>query len=203
MEKLNKLKAMFPNASCELIYHNHFELLIAVSLSAQTTDKRVNVVTSTLFKKYPTPVLLANANYEDVYNIIVSLGLAKQKTKNIISLSQKLINDFNGIIPNTLEQLVSFPGVGRKTANVILMEGFSIPRIPVDTHVLRVANRLNLVDTTDVLQVEKQLEQLYPINEWYYVHHTFLFFGRYFCYAKNPKCNECPFKGECKYCNLK
>ncbi len=199
MEKLNKLKEMFPNASCELVYHNHFELLIAVSLSAQTTDKRVNMVTPVLFEKYSTPYLLANASYNDVYNIIVSLGLAKQKTKNIISLSQKLINDFNGNVPNTFEQLILLPGVGRKTANVILMEGFSIPRIPVDTHVLRVANRLNLVNTNDVLEVEKQLEQLYPMNEWYYVHHTLLFFGRYFCLAKNPKCDECPFNIDCKY----
>lgn len=194
---LNELKELFPNAGCELIYHNLFELLIAVSLSAQTTDKRVNAVTEVLFAKYPTPELLANSKEEDVYPIILPLGLAKQKTKNIIELSKKLINNYNGVVPSTQEELEKLPGVGRKTANVILMEGFHIPRIPVDTHVLRVSNRLGLVNSDNVLVVEKTLEQEFDESEWYYVHHCLLFFGRYLCKAKNPDCNKCPFINDC------
>lgn len=201
MEKSNRilteLKSMFPNAGCELVYHNLFELLIAVSLSAQTTDKRVNEVTHVLFSKYPSPYLLANSQEDDVYKIILPLGLAKQKTKNIIELSKILVNEYNGNIPSTQEELEKLPGVGRKTSNVILMEGFHIPRIPVDTHVLRVSNRLGLVNSDNVEIVEKVLEKQYDKSEWYYVHHCLLFFGRYLCKAKNPDCNNCPFINDC------
>ena len=201
MEKSNKilttLKEMFPNAGCELIYNNLFELLIAVSLSAQTTDKRVNEVTKELFQKFPTPYDLYKANYNDVYTIILPLGLAKQKTKNIILLSKKLIDEFNGNVPSTINELVKLPGVGRKTASVILMEGFSIPTIPVDTHVLRVSNRLGLVNSEDVRVVENELEKQFTQDNWYYVHHCLLFFGRYLCKAKNPECNRCPFQNLC------
>lgn len=197
---LNTIREMFPNASCELNYNNLFELLIAVCLSAQTTDKRVNIVTKELFARYSTPKLLGAANYNDVYEIIKSLGLAKNKTKNIITLSNELVTKFNGEVPNTREQLESLPGVGRKTANAVLMEGFRIPAIAVDTHVSRVSNRLGLSESNNVLTIEKDLMNTYESKDWYFVHHGLLFFGRYFCLAQNPKCEQCSLK---EYCNYK
>ena len=203
MEKSNRIlqtvKEMFPNASCELNYNNHYELLIAVVLSAQTTDKRVNEVTVELFKKYPTAKDLSNANYNDVYNIISVLGLAKAKTNNIINLSKQLIEKYNNIVPNNREQLQSLPGVGRKTANAVLMEGFRIPAIAVDTHVSRVSNRLGLSNSDDVKIIEQDLMNLYDEKDYYFVHHGLLFFGRYHCSAKKPKCEECKLKDICNY----
>ena len=203
MEKSNRIlqtvKEMFPNASCELNYNNHYELLIAVVLSAQTTDKRVNEVTVELFKKYPTAKYLSNANYNDVYNIISVLGLAKAKTNNIINLSKQLIEKYNNIVPNNREQLQSLPGVGRKTANAVLMEGFRIPAIAVDTHVSRVSNRLGLSNSDDVKIIEQDLMNLYDEKDYYFVHHGLLFFGRYHCLAKKPKCEECKLKDICNY----
>lgn len=203
MEKSNRIlqtvKEMFPNASCELNYNNHYELLIAVVLSAQTTDKRVNEVTVELFKKYPTAKDLSNANYNDVYNIISVLGLAKAKTNNIINLSKQLIEKYNNIVPNNREQLQSLPGVGRKTANAVLMEGFRIPAIAVDTHVSRVSNRLGLSNSDDVKIIEQDLMSLYDEKDYYFVHHGLLFFGRYHCLAKKPKCEECKLKDICNY----
>lgn len=203
MEKSNKIleyiKQLFPNAGCELNYTNTFELIVAVSLSAQTTDKRVNIVTKELFSKYPTPKQLSEAQYEDVYNIIASLGLAKTKTKNIIELSKILVEKYNSVVPSNREELEALPGVGRKTCNVMLMEGFKIPAIPVDTHVLRVSNRLGLSSSDNVRVVEEDLMKLFSEKDWYTVHHSLLFFGRYFCLAKNPKCDECKFKNNiCK-----
>ena len=196
---LNEIRLMFPNASCELNYNNLFELLIAVVLSAQTTDKRVNIITSELFIKYPNPSLLGNASYEDVYEIIKSLGLAKSKATNIIKLSQILEEKYSSIVPNTREQLELLPGVGRKTANAVLMEGFRIPAIAVDTHVSRVSNRLGLSNSDDVKVIEQDLMKLYNKEDWYFVHHGLLFFGRYFCLAKNPMCDKCPLKDICNY----
>ena len=196
---LNLIKEMFPNASCELNYNNHYELLIAVSLSAQTTDKRVNLVTKVLFEKYPNPIDLSNANYNDVYNIIQSLGLAKSKTSNIIKLSKIIAEEYNSIIPNTREELQKLPGVGRKTANAVLMEGFRIPAIAVDTHVGRVSKRLGLSKSDDVKVIEKDLMSLYDEKDYYYVHHGLLFFGRYHCTSQNPKCINCKLKQYCNY----
>lgn len=193
------IKEMFPNASCELNYNNLYELLIAVSLSAQTTDKRVNLVTKILFKKYPNPVDLSTAKYDDVYNIIQSLGLAKSKTNNIIKLSKILVDEYNNIVPDTREELQKLPGVGRKTANAVLMEGFRIPAIAVDTHVSRVSKRLGLSKSDDVKVIEKDLMNLYDEKEYYYVHHGLLFFGRYHCTSQNPKCENCKLKQYCNY----
>lgn len=204
MEKSNKIlktiKEMFPNASCELNYNNLYELLIAVCLSAQTTDRRVNIVTKDLFIKYPTPHLLGQASFNDVYEIIKSLGLAVNKTKNIIALANELVYKYNGEVPNTREELELLPGVGRKTANAVLMEGFRIPAIAVDTHVSRVSNRLGLSNSSNVVTIEKDLMNLYDEKDWYFVHHGLLFFGRYFCLSKNPNCNECKLT---QYCNYK
>ena len=194
---LNQLELMFPNAGCELNYSNVYELLIAVVLSAQTTDVRVNLVTKELFSKYKNVNELANANYDECLEIIKSLGLSKTKTTNIINLTNELIRRFNGIVPSNFDDLVSLPGVGRKTANVVLSEGFHIPAIAVDTHVSRVANRLGLSESSDVLKIEYDLREKIEENRWHKAHHLFIFFGRYFCKAKNPNCEECPFKNHC------
>lgn len=197
---LENLEELFPNAGCELDYNNVFELIIAVSLSAQTTDKSVNKITPKLFEKYPTPFLLANAKVEDVEEIIKSIGLYKNKSKNIINLSKILVEKYNGIIPNNQTDLESLPGVGRKTANVVLTEGFKIPRIPVDTHVDRVSKRFGLIDDkATVLDVENKLMSLIDESNWHKAHHLLLFMGRYKCLAKNPKCDDCFYKENCKY----
>lgn len=197
---LEELRSLFPNAHCELIYHNIFELVIAVSLSAQTTDKAVNKVTPILFNKYPNPTLLKDARLEDIEQILKPIGMAKTKSLNIIKLSEILINKYHGQVPNTLEELESLPGVGRKTANVVLTEGFHIPRLPVDTHVERVAKRMGLVvDNLSVKEVEETLMKLIPKENWHEAHHLLLFMGRYQCFAKKPNCANCFYQTRCKY----
>ena len=197
---LEEIYKLFPNASCELNYNNIFELLIAVVLSAQTTDKSVNKVTPYLFEKYPTPMMLANADKDDVKFIIKSIGLSNVKSNNIINLSKELTDRFDGIVPNDFHELISLPGVGRKTANVILSEGFKIPRIAVDTHVERVSKRLGIVsEDASVLEVEEALMSLIDESLWHKSHHLLLFFGRYFCLAKKPNCENCFNKENCKY----
>ena len=196
---LNTIRDMFPNASCELNYNNLFELLVAVVLSAQTTDKRVNEVTKVLFQKYNSPIGLSQADYNEIYEIVRPLGLAKSKAHNIIQLSKVLNTKYNDIVPNTRVELESLPGVGRKTANAVLMEGFRIPAIAVDTHVSRVSLRLGLSKDDNVLKIEQDLMNLFPKDEWYFVHHGLLFFGRYFCTAKKPNCEICKLKDICTY----
>ena len=196
---LEELEKMFPNAGCELNYNNLYELIVAVVLSAQTTDKSVNKVTPALFLKYPTPADLANANKDDVKKIIAPIGLSENKSKNIIGLAQKLVSDFNSVVPKELDQLVTLPGVGRKTANVVMSEGYHIPAIAVDTHVERVSKRLGICPFEyNVLQVERTLQQFIDKSMWHHAHHLLLFFGRYFCKAKNPNCDECFYKDKCK-----
>lgn len=196
---LSELEKMFPNAKCQLNYNSPFELLIAVVLSAQTTDKRVNIVTRSLFAAYPDVYRLADAEQIDVERIIASLGLFRTKAENIISLSKKLITNFNGQVPHNLEDLMSLPGVGRKSANVVLSEAFGIPAIAVDTHVSRVSNRLGIETSEDVYQIEQSLEKFFPQEKWHKGHNLLVHFGRYFCTAINPKCEECPFQKECLY----
>jgi endonuclease-3 len=200
-EIVSLLKEVIPNPKCELDYNNMFELLVAVMLSAQTTDKRVNIVTKELFSKYPTAYDLMNANYDDVYNIICPVGLAKNKTKNLLELSKSLYENYNSIVPNTIEELTMLPGVGRKTANVILAEGFKIPAFPVDTHVHRIGHRLGYYQKdVSVLEAERVLTKYIPEEEWIDGHHLFLLFGRYHCKAVNPKCSNCKLE---KYCKIK
>ena len=194
------LSEMFPNACCELVYNNVFELLISTVLAAQATDKSVNLVTGNLFSKFPTAFELSKANFEDVKEIIKTVGLTNTKAKNIINLSKKLVVDYNGEVPQNFDYLITLDGVGRKTANVVLAEGFGVPRIAVDTHVLRVSNRLNLVTSDNPLVVEKKLMEIYPEEIWGDLHLKLLFFGRYYCKAKHPECEngkECPFKEIC------
>ncbi len=201
---LFEIKKMFPNAGCELVYHNVFELLIAVMLSAQTTDKSVNIVTPELFKKYPTANKLANADILDVKEIIKRIGLYSNKSKNIIVASKVLVEKYNGEVPCDLVKLIELPGVGRKTANVVLSEGFKIPRIAVDTHVERVSKRLGISNYDDsVLDVEMRLMELIDENNWHQSHHLLLFFGRYFCLAKKPNCENCFYKKSCTFYNDK
>ena len=174
-------------------------MLIATILSAQATDVSVNKVTPTLFSLYPTPFLLKDAKVEDVALIIKSVGLSKTKASNIIKLSQELVEKYDGKIIPDFDILVALPGVGRKTANVVLAEAFNIPRIGVDTHVSRVSNRLGLSKSLDVLKIEEDLMKLFSKELWKDVHLKLLFFGRYLCKKQKPNCAVCPFhNNKCK-----
>ena len=190
---LEAVDTLFPDAECELIHHNAFELLIAVVLSAQTTDKSVNQVTPVLFQKYPTPEALANASLEDLEQSLKRIGLYRNKAKNVKRLSQELVERFDGHVPQTREELTSLPGVGRKTANVVLSDAFGVPALAVDTHVERVSKRLKLAKKEDsVLDVERKLCREIPRTRWTRTHHQLIFFGRYFCKATAPSCADCP-----------
>lgn len=196
---LDKMGEMFPNAHCELIHQNPFELTIAVLLSAQTTDENVNRVTANLFEKYKTPEDYLAVDVTELENDIRSIGLFRTKAKNIQNLCRMLIDDFNGVIPQTREELERFPGVGRKTANVVMSVAFGEPAIAVDTHVERVSKRLAFCRWKDsVLQVEKTLQKKIPVEEWSISHHRFIFFGRYHCKAQNPNCTQCPLLEVCR-----
>lgn len=198
-EILNILKEEIKNPKCELDFNNNFELLIAVSLSAQTTDKRVNEITKILFSKYPDAYSLSNANYDDVFNIIKPLGLAKNKTSNIISISYDIHNKFNDVVPHNLKDLMTLKGVGRKTASVVLAEGFNIPSFPVDTHLIKMANRLGYSKSNLPLVVENDFKKYIKKDDWILSHHLFLLFGRYNCKSQNPNCFLCKLKKYCKY----
>ncbi|MFV0552825.1 MAG: endonuclease III [Anaerorhabdus sp.] len=197
-EILDILEEMYPNAECELIHKNAFELAVAVVLSAQTTDVSVNKVTPKLFKKYSTPKKLAEANLEDIEECIKTIGLYRNKAKSIQGLAKGLITEFNGEMPQTMDELITLPGVGRKSANVIMSVCFGLPAIAVDTHVERISKRLNLAKKNDtVLEVEKKLMKKIDKDRWNRAHHLFIFFGRYFCTARNPQCDQCPFVQIC------
>lgn len=199
---LETLNQMFPDAKAELNYINPFELLIAVVLSAQTTDKAVNKVTEKLFLKFPDAFELSRANLLEVEDIIKTIGLYHNKAKNIIALSQVLVEKYQGQVPQDREQLEALPGVGRKTTNVVISNAFGIPALAVDTHVARISVRLGLAKQTDsVLEIEKKLNRKIPKEYWLKVHHQMIFFGRYHCLSKNPKCNNCPLFEDCKYKN--
>lgn len=196
---LNVLDEMFPNAKCELLHKTNFQLLIAVVLSAQTTDESVNKVTPHLFSKYPNPKSLAEAEISDIENIIRKIGLYKTKARNINEISKIIRDKHNGVVPEEFTELVKLPGVGRKTANVVTAVAFNKPAFAVDTHVLRVSKRLGLADVSDkVDQVEDKLKKILPKERWVDLHHKFIFFGRYHCTARKPKCNECMLQCICK-----
>jgi endonuclease-3 len=197
---LDVLESMFPDAHVELNHQNNFELLIAVVLSAQTTDISVNKITKPLFQKYPTAFELSEALIEDIESIIKTIGLYRNKAKNIQMLSKDLVAKFNGEVPSNRKDLEALPGVGRKTANVVLSNAFGIPALAVDTHVARVSMRLGLAKENDsVLEIEKKLMRKIPKELWQKAHHQLIFFGRYHCLAKNPKCGACPLYDICKY----
>lgn len=182
---------------CYLNHDTPWQLLIAVILSAQCTDKRVNIVTEDLFKKYATLEDFANADFEELRSDINSIGFANAKAKNIIACSQKLINNFNGIVPNNIDDLLTLDGVGRKTANVILGNVYNIPSIVVDTHVNRISNRLGFTTNSDPTKIEQDLMQVLPQDHWIIYNIQIITFGRTICLARNPKCDKCPLT---KYC---
>ena len=196
---LDILEQTYPDAGCALEHIDIFELLICVVLSAQTTDKSVNKVTPALFAKYPDAESLSQADPEDVAEYIRSIGMYRTKSKNIVNLAKALVADFDGSVPDDYDSLISLPGVGRKTANVVLSVGFGHQRLAVDTHVFRVANRIGFVCEKDVLKTELALMEVIPENRWTRTHHSLIFHGRNCCDARKPKCTECPINQYCKY----
>ncbi|EJQ52268.1 Endonuclease III [Bacillus mycoides] len=189
---LDTMADMYPEAHCELIHDNPFELVIAVALSAQCTDALVNKVTKNLFQKYKTPEDYLSVSLEELQQDIRSIGLFRNKAKNIQKLSRMLLDDYNGKVPEDRDELTKLPGVGRKTANVVVSVAFGIPAIAVDTHVERVSKRLAICRWKDsVLEVEKTLMKKIPMDEWGVTHHRMIFFGRYYCKAQRPQCEEC------------
>lgn len=197
-EVLDTLEETYPEAGCALDHANVFQLLIAVVLSAQTTDKSVNVVTVPLFETYPDAQALAEADLEDLQQILKRIGMYKTKSKNIKNLAIQLVEKYDGQVPEDYDKLVELPGVGRKTANVVLAEGFGHQRIAVDTHVFRVTNRIGLVKEKDVLKTELALMKAIPEERWSRSHHSFIFHGRNCCAARKPKCEECPIQALCQ-----
>lgn len=196
---LEYLKKLYPDATCELKFNSIFEMLVAVILSAQCTDARVNKVTPTLFEKYKTPQDFANAKQEDVEKLIYSCGFYHNKAKNIIACSKDIVEKYNGVVPNTLEELQTLAGVGRKTANVVYSLGFQGDAIAVDTHVFRVSNRIALAKGETPFEVEKQLMQNFDKSDWSKLHYMLVLFGRYVCKAKNPQCENCELKNCCDF----
>ena len=195
-EVLEKLDSLFPNPICELNYDKDYELLIATLLSAQSTDKRVNSVTKILFSKYDI-FSLKDASIEDIEKIIYPVGTYKRKALYVKELVKRLVEDYSGVVPNNREYLEKLPGVGHKTCNVVLANIYNVPTIAVDTHVTRVANRLGLTKSEDVLKIEQDLMDFFPKNKWNRVHLQLVLFGRYICKSKKPECDKCPFK--CQY----
>lgn len=190
---------LYPDAFCELNFSNNFELVVAVLLSAQTTDKSVNKLTESLFLKYQTIDSYADAKITVLENDLRTIGLYRNKAKSVKQLAITIRDDFNYNVPSRFEDLVKLPGVGRKTANVVLSVGFDIPAFAVDTHVDRIAKRLGFAKPNDsVLVVEKKVTKSINKNLWNKVHHQFIFFGRYFCKAKNPTCHQCELVDMCK-----
>ena len=194
------LEELYPNPKCELNYTKDYELLIATMLSAQTTDKRVNMVTSILFDKYNTLNKLKKASIEDISNIIRPLGSFRKKAVYTKKIACIIEDEYNGIVPNNRKALESIPGVGRKTANVVLSNLYDIPNIAVDTHVERVSKRLGLAKDKDtVREVEEKLKRKYKRDVWSRRHHQMVLFGRYHCKAISPNCDNCKLRDECKY----
>lgn len=196
---IDYLDELFPNPRCELNYTKDYELLIATMLSAQTTDKRVNMVTDILFKKYDNIYKLSKADINDVKNIIKPIGTYNKKAINVVEISKKLVDDCNGIVPNDRVYLENLPGVGRKTTNVVLSNIYNEPLIAVDTHVARVSKRLGIAsENDDVYKIEKKLNEYFPKEKLSRLHHQLVLFGRYYCKAVKPECSTCKLKNVCK-----
>jgi endonuclease III len=196
---LEQIEDMFPDAHCELYHSNPFELTIAVLLSAQCTDALVNKVTPKLFEKYKTPQDYLDVSLDELQDDIRSIGLYRNKAKNIQKLSELVLNEYGGEIPKDRDELTKLPGVGRKTANVVVSVAYDVPAIAVDTHVERVSKRLGICRWKDsVLQVEETLMKKIPKELWSVSHHRLIFFGRYHCKAQNPNCPECPLLSICR-----
>lgn len=204
-EKINKilddLDSLYPNAKAGLDFTTPFELLIATILSAQCTDVRVNKVTAVLFKEHNTPKAILGLGVDGLTKYIKSCGLYKTKSKNIINTCNVLYHDYDSKVPDTIEELMKLPGVGRKTANVVVSNAFGTPAIAVDTHVFRVTNRIGIVNEKDVLSTEISLMKVIPKDRWSKSHHLFIWHGRNLCKARNPKCEECILNDRCKFYN--
>ncbi len=199
VEIVKKLKEMYPDAKCSLDFKTPFEMLVAVCLSAQCTDDRVNQVTPELFKVYDTPEDFANCDIKKLEELIHSCGFYKNKAKNLKSAGKKIVEDFNGKVPQTMEELITIPGVGRKSANVIMLEAFNNPQgIAVDTHARRLANRIGFSKESDPSKVEQDLCKLIPREYWKDVNHIFIWHGRKTCSSQKPKCDTCLIKKFCK-----
>lgn len=196
---LDKLEELYPDAHCELDHTTPFELLIATILSAQCTDVRVNIVTGELFKKYNTPEAFAKLSIEEISKEIKTCGLYKSKAQKIKETSENICRIYGGQVPDTLEELVKLPGVGRKTAGVVLSNAFNQPAIAVDTHVFRVANRIGIVNTHTPEKTEFALMEVIPKKRWSHSHHVLIFHGRRMCKARKPECINCPIKDDCNY----
>lgn len=198
-EILEKLKIEQPNAGCELNFSTPFELLVAVILSAQCTDKRVNMATEKLFKVYNTAEQFASLSLEELAPYIFSCGFYNNKGKNIIAMAKELVEKYNGEVPRDLDKLVKLAGVGRKTASVVMTVAFDEPAMPVDTHVFRVSRRLGLSKGNTPEKVEQDLCKAFDREDWNSLHHTMIFHGRYVCHSQRPKCDECLVKEYCIY----
>ena len=197
---IENLNLMFSNPKCELNYKNDWQLLIAILLSAQCSDKKVNSITPILFKKFPTIESLKIADFNTLEQIIHPLGLSNNKAKSIISIAKILNEQYNNVVPNNKEKLIKLPGIGSKTANVMLTEYFKIPAFPVDTHVSRVSKRLNICFEEDsITTIEKKLMNKFPQDQWGKLHLQMVLFGRYICKAIKPNCSSCLFKEICKH----
>ena len=196
---IKKLEQMYPDADTELKFNSEYELLVAVMLSAQCTDKRVNQVTEKLFKEYNTPEKMITLSQNELEQKIFSCGFYKNKAKNILATSKTLIEKYNGKVPSDICELQALDGVGRKTANVVAAVAFGIPAIAVDTHVFRVANRIGLTNAKNELNTELQLQKKVPKEQWLRVHHLIIWHGRRCCDARKPKCDECLINEECKF----
>ena len=203
-QKYNAFVAYFqeqmPVAESELVFRNPYELLVSVILSAQCTDKRVNMTTPALFERYPTPEAMAASSVEEIYAYIKSISYPNNKSKNLLGMAQCLVHDFDGVVPDNLDDLQRIPGVGRKTANVRMAVAFRKPAMPVDTHVFRVANRIGLTkNSKNVLDTEKTLVKHLPQSVLSKAHHWLILHGRYVCQARKPKCESCGITGICDY----
>jgi endonuclease-3 len=200
IEFIETLKHTYPDATCSLDFKTPFEMVVAVMLSAQCTDERVNKTTPSLFAKYKNPYDFANSNLQELESIIHPCGFYKNKAQNIKSCAQKIVNDFNGEVPHTMEELLTLPGVGRKSANVILLEAFGIANgIAVDTHAKRISNRIGLSKETDPEKIEQDLLKIFPKEYLKDINHLFVWHGRYTCNARKPICEKCTVK---QFCNM-
>jgi len=197
---LGWFEANAESAETELHYTNNYQLLVAVILSAQCTDKRVNMITPALFETYPTPEVMAASTPEVVYEYIRSCSYPNNKAKNLVGMARKLVSDFGGVVPTDIDSLLTIPGVGRKTANVMLAVAFDTPAMPVDTHVFRVANRIGLTDNSKTpLETERELVRYIPRELLAKAHHWLILHGRYICVARKPKCEICGLRDWCRY----
>lgn len=197
-EILQRLSNLYPNPKAELDFTTPFETLVATMLAAQCTDKQVNKVTPAVFSAFPTPLEMAQADEDTLYQMVKSCGF-KSKAHNIIEASRLILSQFSGQVPRTLKDLTSLPGVGRKTANVVMANAFHIPAIAVDTHVFRVSNRLGLAHAKNVLETEKQLQKAIPQKDWSDAHHWLIFHGRRVCKAQRPLCEKCTLSDQCEH----